>query len=149
MVLALFSTATKNIFQEFTQDIIFKQELPEIFDSHRIDDLIELGEMAEGLATLGDQVVGLAAAHLLWKDISPIIAVKEDSIKGTITRAKKDLVRNSTLAVLCEKLGLEESQITVYSPNKNSTKMGTLLEALVWVIYTEYGLQKVIDLLLI
>ncbi len=146
VILALFSRTVKNVFLEMEKDSSLKEKYPDMFNVKKIDFFSNLGDLAEGLATYGDQVLGIAAAHVIWegKGLIP---------KGEITHDKETLVKNSALYAMFSVLNLGVGQISVKSedvrtkPKKIHRKTGTYVEALFWVIYSENGLQPVINIL--
>ena len=121
-----------------------KSIYPNIFNAQNLDHIINFGELAEGFATLGDAVLGLVAIHRAWE--------KGLFKKGSITDEKIELVRNSKLAQICDDLKLNEYQISVVSESKNNLpntmnhKKATFFEALIWVYYSENGLERVLSL---
>ena len=89
LVLTLFTRTTKNLFLELEQEGSLKYKYPNIFSSQKLERLINLGEIAEGLATLGDAVLGLVAVHRAWE--------KGLFKKGNITSEKIELEENSKI----------------------------------------------------
>ena len=144
IILALFTRTTKNIFLEMKQESIIEKEYPHIFTPKKLINLIYLGELAEGLATFGDKVLGLVAAHIAWE--------KELFKKGDITNEKKKIESNSNLALICKKLKLDNGEVSIVPENKGVKlkakhhKKATFLEAIIWVYYLENGLEKVLNL---
>ena len=67
LVIALFTRTTKNIFLEMNQAGILRNKYPNLFSTQSLERFINLGDFAEGLATLGDAVLGLVAIHRAWE----------------------------------------------------------------------------------
>jgi dsRNA-specific ribonuclease len=145
IILALFSKSTKNIFKEMNKERFIKKRHAHILNTDKLNHLASLGEIAEGLATLGDKVLGLAAIHIIWE--------KGLFKKGDITREKKNLEKNSKLAKIFDDLNLEQAKISI-APKNEGTKIktinhekGTIMEAIFWIIYSENGLSNFINIL--
>ena len=141
ITLALFRPSTKNIFTELS--IYFQEEHPNFLNIQHLGYMSNLGDIAEGLALLGDRALDLAVTHTLWE--------KGITVKGTIDKEKKKLVKNSNLAKYCDSLDLYHSRIHM-DLNENKTKAkkfdikkGTLVEAIIGIIYLEKGVQGVIN----
>jgi 23S rRNA maturation mini-RNase III len=145
VVVALFTRTIKNLFLEMKQDFFFKSKYPSLFNNTKLDRIINLNELAEGLATLGDQVLGLVVVQKAWE--------KGLYKKEKITDEKKNLVNNSNLAKIYDNLNLDENEVSIESKNQITSqenlihKKATFLEAIIWVYYLENGLEKVINLL--
>ena len=145
IILALFTKTTKNIFNEMDQEYRIKLKHPNIFNSEKLKNLAKLGEIAEGLATFGDKALGLAAAHIVWE--------KGLFKKSDITREKEELIKNSKLALICRELNLYQEKISLGSESEQAKsetinhQKGTLVEAIFWIIYSENGLSKFINIL--
>lgn len=144
LVIALFTRTTKNLFLEMNQEGSLGYKYPNIFSTQILERLINLGELAEGFATLGDAVLGLVAVHRAWE--------KGLFNKGNITNEKKELEENSKLAQICDDLKLDEYKISVVPESKKALqktinhKKATLLEAIIWIYYSENGFEKVLSL---
>lgn len=145
IILALFSKNTKNVFDEIKKDYLIMREHSDILNDEKLTNIINLGELAEGMGTYGDSVLGLVATHIAWE--------KGLYKKGKITDEKKKLVNNSYLAKICGDLNLDEIKVSSVPESEvglqktiNHNK-GTLFEALIWVYYSEKGFNKVLDLL--
>jgi len=143
ITLALFRPSTKNIFTELS--IYFQEEHPNFLNIERLEYMSNLGDIAEGLALLGDSALGLAVTHSLWK--------KGITDKGTITTEKAQMVQNLNLAKYCDDLDLYHNRIHM-ELNVNETKLetinhvkATLVEAIIGIIYLEKGVQGVVNYL--
>lgn len=145
IVLALFNKDTKNVFDEIKKDYLIMRDNPDILNDEKLTNLIRLGELAEGMGTFGDSVLGLVAVHIAWD--------KGLYRKGKITEEKKNLVKNSYLAKLVDDLNLDEIKVSSIPKSEVGLqktvnhKKGTIFEAIIWVYYSENGLKKVLDLL--
>lgn len=143
ITLALFRPSTKNTFTELS--IYFQEEHPNFLNIEHLGYMSNLGDIAEGLALLGDRALDLAVTHTLWE--------KGITDKGIITKEKEKLVVNSNLAKYCDNLDLYHSRIhmelNVKQPKtkKFDQKKGTLVEAIIGIIYLEKGVQGVINFL--
>lgn len=143
ITLALFRPSTKNIFTELS--IYFQEEHPNFLNIESLEYMSNLGDIAEGLALLGDSALALAVTHSLWKE-----GITD---KGTITREKAQMVQNLNLAKYCDDLDLYHNRIHM-ELNVNNTKpetinhiKATLVEAIIGIIYLEKGVQGVINFL--
>ncbi len=143
ITLALFRPSTKNIFTEL--NIYFQEEHPNFLNIERLEYMSNLGDIAEGLALLGDSALDLAVTHSLWK--------KGITDKGTITTEKAQMVQNLNLAKYCDDLDLYHNRIHM-ELNVNNTKpetinhiKATLVEAIIGIIYLEKEVQGVINFL--
>ena len=143
ITLALFRPSTKNIFTELS--IYFQEEHPNFLNIERLEYMSNLGDIAEGLALLGDSALDLAVTHSLWKE-----GITD---KGTITTEKAQMVQNLNLAKYCDDLDLYHNRIHM-ELNVNNTKpetinhiKATLVEAIIGIIYLEKGVQGVINFL--
>jgi dsRNA-specific ribonuclease len=145
VVVALFTRTIKNIFLEMKQDFFFRSKYPSLFNNTKLDRIINLNELAEGLATLGDQVLGLVVVQKAWE--------KGLYKKEKITDEKKNLVNNSNLAKIYDNLNLDENEVSIESKNQIVSqenlihKKATFLEAIIWVYYLENGLEKTLNLI--
>lgn len=144
LIVALFTRTTKNLFLEMKQENSITYYYPNVFKSQILDNLINLGELAEGFATLGDSVLGLVSVHRAWE--------KGLFKKGDITNEKIKLERNSKLAQLCDDLNLDKYQISLVPGSKNTSqettnhKKATFFEAITWIYYSENGFESVLSL---
>jgi len=135
--IALFTPSTKNTFIAIGNYI--QNNHPDLYHKDRFDFMARFGDIAQGLATLGDAALKLAVTHILWND--GIID------KGKITKAKERIEQNSNLAVYCDHLHLYENRIYVESkyfdpkPRTIEHIKATLVEALLGIYYLEKGLQ--------
>ncbi len=143
ITLALFRPSTKNIFNELS--IYFQEERPNFLNIERLEYMSNLGDIAEGLALLGDSALDLAVTHSLWKE-----GITD---KGTITTEKAQMVQNLNLAKYCDDLDLYNNRIHM-ELNVNETKLetinhikATLVEAIIGIIYLEKGVQGVVNYL--
>ena len=143
-LIALFTRTTKNLFLEMKQESSLRNNYPNIFTNQILGRLINLSEMAEGFATLGDAVLDLLAGHRAWE--------KGLYKKGIITDEMNELKRNSILAQICDDLKLDEYKISVVPEIKTALqetvdhRKATFFEAIIWVYYSENGFEKVLSL---
>lgn len=143
ITLALFRPSTKNIFTELS--IYFREEHPNFLNIEHLGYMSNLGDIAEGLALLGDRALDLAVTHTLWE--------KGITDKGIITKEKEKVVENPNLAKYCDDLDLYHNRIHM-EKNVNNTKpetiidiKATLVEAIIGIIYLEKEVQGVINFL--
>jgi len=143
ITIALFTPSTKNTFIALSNYI--KKNHFEIYNKEKFEFISNFGDIAEGLATLGDSALKLAVTHILWND--GIID------KGTITKVKERIEKNSNLAKYCDQLHLFEHRIYVKSelfdpkPKTIDHIKGTLVEAILGIYYLEKGLQETLLLI--
>lgn len=143
ITLALFRPSTKNVFTELS--IYFQEEHPTFLNIEHLGYMSNLGDIAEGLATLGDSALDLAVLHTLWEE-----GITD---KGILSEEKKKIVEDPNLAIYCDDLDLYTNRIHT-EKNVNETKpetiidiKGTLVEAIIGIIYLEKGVQGVINFL--
>ena len=143
VTIALFTPSTKNTFIAIGNYI--QNNHPDIYHIDRFDFMAKFGDVAQGLATLGDAALKLSITHILWNE--GIID------KGKITKAKERIEQNSNLAVYCDHLHLYENRIYVISkyfdpkPRTIEHIKATLVEALLGIYYLEKGLQETLILI--
>jgi ribonuclease-3 len=141
--IALFTPSTKNTFIAIGNYI--QNNHPDLYHRDRFDLMAKFGDVAQGLATLGDAALKLAVTHILWND--GIID------KGKITKAKERIEQNSNLALYCDHLHLYENRVYVKSkyfdpkPRTIEHIKATLVEALLGIFYLEKGLQETLILI--
>ena len=138
--MAMFQPSTKNLFLELETQYHGSETSP--LDSEGFAELINLSEMAQVLALIGDAVVSSAVLQHLWKPRA--------ADAGRITQRKADIVSNENMAKLCDKWGLYEYRIhfdpdTPSKVEENHDK-GTLIEAVYGIIYIEHEYRKVLKL---
>jgi dsRNA-specific ribonuclease len=143
ITLTLFRPSTRNIFIELGK--YFQEEHFDMFKLEKFEFMSELGDIADGLALLGDSALNLAATQEIW----------EDGIldKGKITIEKAKIVGNLNLARYCDELDLYNNRIHLES-KKMQTKIekiqhikGTLVEGIIGVIYIENGIDGILKIL--
>lgn len=141
--LALFRPSTRNLFLELEQ--YFQEAHPNNLILDKFDFMSELGDIAEGLALLGDCALDLAVTQELMED-----GIMD---KGKITVEKANIVQNLSLARLCDELNLYNNRIHLESKKSDAKETtihhakGTLVEAVIGVVYLEQGLESVIKIL--
>ena len=138
--LAMFQPSTKNLFSELETQYRGCENAP--LDYGSFEELINLSEMAQVLALIGDAVVSSAVLQHLWK---PHVG---DA--GKITQRKAEIVSNEHMAKLCDKWGLYKYRIhfdpdTPSRLEENHDK-GTLVEAVYGIIYIEHEYRRVLKL---
>jgi dsRNA-specific ribonuclease len=138
--LAMFQPSTKNLFSELETQYRGCENTP--LDNNSFEELINLSEMAQVLALIGDAVVSSAVLQHLWK---PHVG---DA--GKITQRKAEIVSNEHMAKLCDKWGLYKYRIhfdpdTPSKLEENHDK-GTLVEAVYGIIYIEHEYRRVLKL---
>jgi len=143
ITITLFTPSTKNSFialGSYIQDIH-----PDLYKEDIFEFMASFGDVAQGLATLGDSALKLSITHILWDD--GIID------KGKITKAKEKIEQNSNLAKYCDRLNLFNHMIYVKSkyfdpkPKTIDHIKGTLVESVLGIYYLEKGLPSVLDLI--
>jgi dsRNA-specific ribonuclease len=138
--MAMFQPSTKNLFLELETQYHGCENPP--LDFEGFAEMINLSEMAQVLALIGDAVVSSAVLQHLWKPRA--------ADAGRITQRKADIVSNEHMAKLCDKWGLYNYRIhfdpdTPSKLEENHDK-GTLVEAVYGIIYIEHEYRKVLKL---
>ncbi|MFX1481969.1 MAG: ribonuclease III domain-containing protein [Promethearchaeota archaeon] len=139
-LVAMFQPSTKNLFLELETQ--YRRSDNDPLDEYEFAQMINLGEMAEVLALVGDAVISSAVLQHLWE---PYLGNA-----GTITQRKAYIVSNEHMAKLCDKWGLYKYRIH-FDPDKPSKSemdhdKGTLVEAVYGIIYIDYEYDKVVEL---
>ncbi|TFF96513.1 MAG: hypothetical protein EU547_06380, partial [Promethearchaeota archaeon] len=143
ITVALFTPSTKNTFYELERFI--QENHPDLYEEDMFEFFINFGDIAQGLATLGDSALKLSVTHILWDQ-----GIIE---KGKITRAKERIEQNSNLSKYCDKIELYEHRIYIkskfFDPKPSTVKhiKGTLMEALLGIYYLENGFPGVLELI--
>jgi dsRNA-specific ribonuclease len=103
-------------------------------------ELASSGDAAKVLALIGDAVLDLAIVQVLWD--SSLAKVGDLSIK------REEIVNNENLARYCDQWGLYSCRLKrfkIVEPEDDSDTIihekGTLVEAILGVIYIEFGLE--------
>jgi dsRNA-specific ribonuclease len=138
--MAMFQPSTKNLFLELETQYHGGENPP--LDSEGFAEMINLSEMAQVLALIGDAVVSSAVLQHLWKPRA--------ADAGNITQRKAHIVSNENMAKLCDKWGLYNYRIHLDpdTPSKleENHDKGTLIEAVYGIIYIEHEYRKVLKL---
>ncbi len=109
------------------------------------EDFVELsasGDAGNVLALIGDAAISLAIVETLWD--SSLARV------GNLSKARSKFASNENLSRLCQDLHLHENRLDrLQEPTKDSAKeetiiheKGTLVEAILGVIYLELGFDE-------
>ncbi|TXT53892.1 MAG: hypothetical protein BAJALOKI1v1_2270003 [Promethearchaeota archaeon] len=135
VTIALYTPSTKNSFMEL--DKYIRKRHPEVYDEEIFEFMIRFGDIAQGLATLGDSALKLSLTHILWNE-----GIIE---KGKITKAKERIEQNSNLSKYCDAIELYQHRIFIkskfFDPKPSTIKhiKGTLIESLLGIYYLEKG----------
>ena len=140
-LVAMFQPSTKNIFLEL--ETHYRRSDDDPLGQDGFAEMINLSEMAQVLALIGDAVISSAVLQHLWE---PHLG---DA--GKITQRKAEIVSNEHMAKLCDEWGLYEYRIHFdpSTPSKSEINhdKGTLLEAIYGIIYIESGkFRRIIEL---
>ncbi|MGY5874945.1 MAG: ribonuclease III domain-containing protein [Candidatus Thorarchaeota archaeon] len=141
LVVSMFQPSTKNIFSELETHYLVGSNSPLTKDEFR--NLIDLSEVGQAIALVGDAAISLAVLHHLWK-------IKDVDV-GNLTQERADLVSNENMARVCDEWKLYDHRIHFDPQTTTKSEMehdkGTLLEAVFGVVYIEHGLEKVKELI--
>ena len=137
---AMFQPSTKNLFIELETHYRNSEDSP--LDKEGFTDLVSLSDMGQAIALVGDAAISMAVLHHLWKPSA--------ADAGTLTQNRADIVSNQHLAKICDNWGIYEHRIHFDPGKPNQSEMehdkGTLLEAVYGIVYIQYGLEKVDEL---
>ncbi len=141
VLVAMFQPSTKNIFLELKTH--YRRSDDDPLGQEGFAEMINLSEMAQVLALVGDAVISSAVLQHLWE---PHLG---DA--GKITQKKAKIVSNEHMAQLCDEWKLYEYRIHFDpgTPSKSEIEhdKGTLLEAIYGIIYIESGkFRSIIEL---
>lgn len=135
--IAMFQPSTKNIFLELETEYRYDRNNP--LSRKDFENLVNLPEMAQALALVGDAAIDMAVLHYLWE---PTVADV-----GMLTQRRADIVSNEHLADICDNWGLYDFRIHFDPGQPSIAEMqhdkGTLLESIYGIIYVEYGFETV------
>lgn len=143
ITVALFTPSTKNTFFELERYV--QNNHPKLYEDDIFEFFINFGDIAQGMATLGDSALKLSLTHILWDQ-----GIIE---KGKITKAKERIEQNSNLSKYCDKIELYEHRIYIksklFDPKPSTIRhiKGTLIEALLGIYYLENGFPGVLELI--
>ncbi|WP_455142159.1 ribonuclease III domain-containing protein [Candidatus Hodarchaeum mangrovi] len=145
MLIALTRPSIRNIFSDLK--IYFSQKNNCPIDLTDFDILASTGYAANVLALLGDAVLDLAVIEITW---DPLI-----STTGELTIKRKNLVSNEKLAKVCDRFDLRSYSLKrLNDPSQRLIKgktldheKGTIVEAILGVIYLERNLDGVVKVL--
>jgi dsRNA-specific ribonuclease len=139
-LVAMFQPSTKNIFLELETQ--YRRSVNNPLKQEGFAEMINLSEMAQVLALVGDAVISSAVLQHLWE---PHLG---DA--GRITQRKAEIVSNEHMAKLCDKWNLYEYRIHFDPDTPSKSEIdhdkGTLLEAIYGIIYIEHEYKRVVDL---
>ncbi len=141
VLVAMFQPSTKNVFLELETHYRRSDDNP--LGQDGFAEMINLSEMAQVFALVGDAVISSAVLQHLWE---PHLG---DA--GKITQKKAKIVSNTHMATLCDEWNLYEYRIHFDpgTPSKSEIDhdKGTLLEAIYGIIYIEVGkFRRIIEL---
>ncbi|MGY5853642.1 MAG: ribonuclease III domain-containing protein [Candidatus Thorarchaeota archaeon] len=141
LVVSMFQPSTKNIFSELKTHYLAEKKSPLTKDAFQV--LIDLSEMGQAIALVGDAAISLAVLHYLWRI--------EDVNVGDLTQERADLVSNENMTQVCDDWSLYDHRIHFDPQTTTKSEMehdkGTLLEAVFGVVYICQGLEKVRELI--
>ncbi|MFO7836394.1 MAG: ribonuclease III domain-containing protein [Candidatus Thorarchaeota archaeon] len=135
--IAMFQPSTKNIFLEIETEYRYDRNCP--LSRQDFENLVNVPEMAQALALVGDAAIDMSVLHHLWEPTAADV--------GMLTQRRADIVSNEHLADVCNSWGLYEYRIHFDPSHPSTAEMqhdkGTLLEAVYGIIYVEYGFEAV------
>jgi len=142
VMFSLTRPSIKNIFTDIQTYFIKNGHSP--IDIKDFDNLASTGDAANVLALLGDAVLDLATIEMMWDSSLSTV--------GDLTAKRKALVSNKNLASWCDSLELYKYKLQRLNvPSRKGAKhktieheKGTLVEALLGVIYIENGYNGVL-----
>lgn len=147
LMIALARPSVKNIFDDLKKHFQDSKINPVKIGDY--DDLISIGEASKVLALIGDSALDLAAVQLFWDS--------QLSTVGELSRKRQEIVSNKNLARICDKWKLydyrlkrkQKSQINGLKEETIEHVKGTFVEAIFGVIYLEFGLEEVFNILIL
>ncbi len=137
---AMFQPSTKNIFMELETQYLGSHM--DRLGEEGFAMMINLSEMAQVLALVGDAVISSAVIQHLWEE--------HLGNAGKITQRKAEIVSNENMAKLCDKWGLYKYRIH-FDPDKPSKSeiehdKGTLIEAVYGIVYIEKEYKRIVEI---
>ncbi len=139
--LALSRPSIRNIFENL--EIEFAEDEKFTISQSTMQDLQSCADAGNMLALIGDAVLDLAVVQVLWD--SSLAKV------GDMTQKRTEIVSNESLAKFSDTLELHDLRLCKYGdPSEQDIKektlnheKGSLVEAIIGVIYLESGLEEV------
>jgi len=139
IMLALSDTSIRNIFEDLNTHFVNDSNRP--LKEEALFDLASSGDAARVLALIGDAALDLAIIQLLWDSSL--------STTGKLTEKRKEVASNSNLAKYCDQWGLHGCRLNrfrIIEPEVTKLETinhdkGTLVEAILGVIYLEFELE--------
>ena len=143
IMFALSRPSIRNIFEDLNTH--FKNDVNRPLSEEEMAELASSGDAAEVLALLGDAALDLAVIQLFWK---PSL-----SNTGKLTKKRESIASNLSLSKYCDDWGLCGYRLNrfkrVETPEITEKKIihekGTLVEAILGVIYLEFEYEKILE----
>lgn len=139
LMIAMSITSIRKIFEDVNVHFITDPNRP--LQEVEMMELASSGDAAKVLALIGDAALDLAIIQVLWDSSL--------STTGKLTEERKKVASNSNLAKYCDQWGLFGYRLNRYrvidpeetKPETIEHEKGTLVEAILGVIYLEFGLE--------
>ena len=137
LLAALFQPSVRSLFIEL-KTYYANHTDPPVSEDHMAD-LVELCEVGQTLALVGDAALDLAVLPYIWEN--------EIAQVGTLSSKRAEYVSNDHLAAVCDRWGLYDSRIH-FDPSTPTKKemnhvKGTLVESIFGILYLYGGLDAV------
>jgi dsRNA-specific ribonuclease len=145
ILFALSRPSIKNLFNEIK--IYLDSRKIKLIKEREFVELAASGEAANVLALVGDAALGLAVVESQWDSSLATI--------GELTRRRSELVKNENLARICDVWGLYQYRLKpsivaanhMAKPETIIHEKGTLVEAIIGVIYLEFGYEELLRII--
>ena len=139
LMIAMSNTSIRKIFEDL--NVHFINNLSRPFKDVELIELASSGDASKVLALIGDAALDLAIVQVLWDSSL--------STTGKLTEKRKEVASNNNLAKYCDQWGLfgyRLNRFRVIEPEETKPETvehekGTLVEAILGVVYLEFGLE--------
>ena len=139
IMIAMSNTSIRNIFEDL--NTYFSNNPNRLLKEGELIELASSGDAAKVLALIGDAALDLAIVQVLWDSSL--------STTGKLTEKRKEVASNKNLAKYCDKWGLFGYRLNRFKviepadtkPETIEHEKGTLVEAILGVVYLEFGLE--------
>ena len=139
LLIAMSNTSIRNIFEDLKTH--FKKDPNRPLQDAELTELASSGDASKVLALIGDSALDLAIVQVLWDSSL--------STTGKLTEKRKEVASNRNLAKYCDQWGLfgyclnrfRVIEPKVTKPETILHEKGTLVEAILGVVYLEFDLE--------
>ena len=139
LMIAMSNTSIRNIFEDLNTHFINDPKRP--LQETELIELASSGDASQVLALIGDAALDLGIVQVLWDSSL--------STTGKLTEKRKEVASNKNLAKYCDQWGLFGYRLNRFKviepedtkPETVEHEKGTLVEAILGVIYLEVGLE--------